>query len=74
MWSKKKKLKVWEYEPYAFEPGKVYIMEVSNALDPESVEALTKYFSWHSITIHLVRTPGNMRVLNPVEVRRGMEG
>lgn len=73
MWFRKKKLNVWQYEPYAFEPGKVYVMEVSNVLEPSVVEALTKYYSKHKITVHIVITPGNMRVLQPIEARRGME-
>jgi len=75
MWSKKKKLKVWEYEPYAFERGKVYVMEVNAAvLSRANIRALDEYYVKHGITIKLVPTMGNMPALQPVEARRGMEG
>lgn len=70
-WFKRKRLNVWEYEPYAFEPGKVYVIEVNLAgISGESIEHLEQYFKKHKITVELVPTAGNLRVLNLVESKK----
>jgi len=68
----KKKLIKYE-EPYAFEPGKVYVMEVAGSQVTErDVAALEEYYEQHNITMHIVITLGGHNALYPVKYQKEM--
>jgi len=72
-WSKPKTkiLDTWEYAPYAFEPGRIYVMEVDiTALKLEELQSIDNYFKKHGVNVKLVPSRIGQRVLHPVEVAR----
>ncbi len=70
-WFRHKKLNTWEYEPYGFEPGKVYVMEISrDSFTSEQIDRLQRYFMKNHITVDLIRNDSQHRGLQPVELKR----
>lgn len=68
---KRRKAHVWQYEPYAFEVGKVYVMEVNEvSIRKITLKELESYYKRHGITIKIVNTIGDKRALQPVELVR----
>jgi hypothetical protein len=70
MWFKKKTINVQE-KPFAFEPGKFYVMEYKMmAISVEEINFLGERFQEAGITCVLVANETNTRGLYPVEERK----
>jgi hypothetical protein len=64
-------LETWEFEPFAFQPGVPYILELSSEDmgSFEDIRALKDWIFANGLNIHLVFTrTGN--AIHPVKVRR----
>lgn len=73
-WKKRKSYHTWEFEPYAFEPGRIYVMEVNlDAIETQQLQGLNDFFLGNGINIKLVPTKGRYRALQPIEVKRMTE-
>lgn len=70
---KAKTMHVWEYEPYAFEPGRKYVIEIDRfGIDMEEIRALHDWFDHQGIIVKLVLTRGG-EALHPMSVKRMTE-
>lgn len=74
IWPFKKKLRtehVWEYAPYAFEPGRKYIIEVDAVnINMDELKSLQTWILENGLNIKLVVSAGkDRRVLRPIEVK-----
>lgn len=70
-WTKPPKvLDTWEYAPYAFEPGRIYVLEFNRyEITMETLRQLDDYFKRLGVNVKLVPNAGQ-RVLQPLEVAR----
>jgi hypothetical protein len=70
---KAKTLHVWEYEPYAFEAGRVYVIEIDTTqISLGAVKDIHEYFNKHGVNVKIVPNRGK-RVIQPIEVKRMSE-
>lgn len=75
-WKKFKTEHQWEYEPYAFEVGRKYVIEINTAnIELEEVNQLKNWFYDNGLNVKLVLAKGNseLRALQPIEVKRMTE-
>jgi hypothetical protein len=73
LWPRKQKpiRTSWEYEPYAFEPGRKYVIEVNiEAIDMEALKGLSEWISDNGLNVKLVPSKTRYRALQPLEVKR----
>lgn len=58
----------WEYAPYAFEPGRKYVIEINaKNIELDVIKELSVWFEHNGLNVQLVLTRGN--ALQPIEVK-----
>lgn len=82
-WFKRKKSEpyvyTWESEPFVFQPGMIYVIEVNTAagISLDEIAGLRQFFQDAGIIVKLVLVKGSMereiRALNPITVKRKKE-
>lgn len=79
IWPFKKKFHtehVWQYEPYRFEPGAKYIIEINSLnIEIDELRSLQQWILENGLNIKLVVSNGKSekRALQPIEVKRMTE-
>jgi hypothetical protein len=63
-------LETWDYEPYAFEPGRIYVIQFDvGHVHPDAISELYEYFATNGVNVKLVPTLDG-KGLKPMEVKR----
>jgi pyrroloquinoline quinone (PQQ) biosynthesis protein C len=63
----------WESEPFAFQKGAIYVIEVNtDSVKRDEVAKLQEFFMYEGVTVHMVASLTG-KALNPIKVKRKKE-
>lgn len=63
----------WESEPFAFQKGAIYVIEVTkDGVKRDEVARLQEFFMYEGVTVHMVESLTG-KALNPIKVKRKKE-